>query len=62
MLMQRVFGFIQQRLVFFIKDQRCSGFLKRHPSQNEIQSPIRQPIIPTSQACQKLSSPLPISA
>ena len=47
---------------FFMNDQRCSGFLKRHPSQNEIQSPSRQPTIPASHACQKLTSPPPISA
>ena len=41
---------------------RCNGFLKRQPSQKEIQSPNKQPIMPASQACQKFSSPLPISA
>ena len=45
-----------------MNDQRCSGFLKRQPSQNEIQSPSRQPTIPASHACQKLTSPPPISA
>ena len=49
-------------LFFFMNDQRCNGFLKRQPSQKEIQSPSRQPIIPASHACQKLTSPLPISA
>ncbi|ESU77618.1 hypothetical protein WRSd5_04084 [Shigella dysenteriae WRSd5] len=49
-------------MFFFRNDQRCNGFLKRQPSQKEIQSPSRQPTIPASQACQKLNSPLPISA
>ncbi len=45
-----------------MNDQRCNGFLKRQPNQKEIQSPNRQPTMPASQACQKFSSPLPISA
>jgi len=49
-------------LFFFMNDQRWSGFLKRQPSQNEIQSPSRQPTIPASHACQKFTSPLPIRA
>lgn len=38
-LVKRVLGFIQQRFVLFINDQRCGSFLKRQPSQKEIQSP-----------------------
>ena len=60
-LVQRMLGFIQQRFVFFMNDQ-VQRLLKAPAQPEGDPVPSKQPIIPAIHACQKLTSPLPISA